>query len=127
MSYYALWIDHHHAFVYKYTAQGVEESKLEAAHHANHHTHSAGDMKHKEHEKFFHQVATKLADAEELMIMGPGVAKDEFKHHCENHQHHQISKSIVGVQPMAAHPTKAMMLEKAKDFFKSYHLWTKNY
>lgn len=127
MSYYALWIDHQHAYVYKYTAQGVEEVKYEPDNHASHHSHAPSDLKHKESDKFYHKVASNLVDAEELMVMGPGVAKDEFKHHCEKHNHSKLSKAIVGVQTMGSHPTKAMMLQKASEFFKSYHMWTKNY
>ncbi|MGZ3789291.1 MAG: hypothetical protein ACXVLQ_12255 [Bacteriovorax sp.] len=119
MSYYALWLDHQNAFIYEFTAQGVEEKKLQS--HANVHE--------KNHvpDRFFHEIAEKLGGAEELMIMGPGVAKDQFKHHCENHRHNNLARAIVGVKTMEAHPTKAMMLDKAHEFFKNYHLWTKNY
>ena len=111
MSYCALWLDHQNAYIYEFNADGVEEKKL--------HAHSP--------DKFFHEIAVALNGAQELMIMGPGVAKDQFKHHCEDHHHAQISKAIVGVKAMDAHPTKAMMLEKAHEFFDSYHKWTKNY
>ena len=33
----------------------------------------------------------------------------------------------LGVKTMEAHPTKAMMLTKAGEFFENYHSWTKNY
>ncbi len=119
MSYYSLWIDKEHAYVYKFSADGVEETKLE--------THGNKDHSQANTDKFYHEVAGKLTNAKELMIMGPGVAKDQFKHHCENHHHQNLAKAIVGVKAMEAHPTKAMMLEKANEFFKSYHSWTKNY
>lgn len=119
MSYYALWVDHQYAYVYKFNAEGVDESTLKAPAHHNH--------SHQELEKFYHQIAQKVGDAEELMIMGPGIAKDEFKHHCEKHHHNKLAKAIVGVQPMVAHPTAAMMKAEAKNFFKHHHLWTQNY
>jgi stalled ribosome rescue protein Dom34 len=119
MSYYSLWIDTAHAYVYKFTPNGVEETKIEA-HGSKEHAHESTD-------KFYHEVAGKLVNAKELMIMGPGVAKDQFKHHCEDHHHQHLANAIVGVKAMESHPTKAMMLEKAGDFFKSYHSWTKNY
>jgi stalled ribosome rescue protein Dom34 len=117
MAYYSLWIDKEHAFVYEFTADGVNEIKVKS--------HGPNDQAHTE--KFFHEVASKLNGAKELMVMGPGVAKDQFKHHCENHHHQALAKAIVGIKPMEAHPTKAMMLKSAGEFFKSYHNWTKNY
>lgn len=119
MSYYSIWIDKKHAFVYKFSASGVEETQLESYGHK--------DNDQVETEKFYHELASKLINAKELMIMGPGVAKDQFKHHCENHHHNNLAKAIVGVKTMESHPTKAMMLEKANEFFRSYHSWTKNY
>ncbi len=117
MSYFSVWIDKEHAFIYEFDANGVKESKMQA--------HGAKDQVHTE--KFFHEVAQKLSNAKELMIMGPGVAKDQFKHHLESHHHQNIAKAVVGVKPMEAHPTKAMMMKSASEFFKSYHQWTANY
>jgi stalled ribosome rescue protein Dom34 len=115
MSYYALWIDHKHAFIYKFDATGTTETMLEG------HGHKTHD------DTFYHSVAHALQDAKELLVMGPGEAKSEFKHHCEKHHHPQLAKAIVGVKPMESHPTKAMMLDAAKEFFKHHHMFTKNY
>ncbi len=117
MSYYSVWIDKQHAFIYEFTPTEVVETKLMAH----------GDKDEAHTEKFYHSVAEKLTSANEVFLMGPGVAKDQFKHHCENHHHAKIAKAIVGVKPMEGHPTKAMMIGQAKEFFKSYHTWTKNY
>jgi stalled ribosome rescue protein Dom34 len=119
MSYYAVWVDHKHAFLYKFGINGVDETKM-----TSDSEHPGGSHS---HDKFYHSIAQKMSDAKELMIMGPGVAKDEFKNHCEKHHHTNLAKVIVGVEPMVAHPTKALMLEKARDFFKHHQLWTKNY
>lgn len=119
MSFNALWLDHQNAYIYTFTADGVEEKKLQS--HGNTHD------KHHVPEKFFHDIANALNGSKELFIMGPGVAKDQFKHHCENHKHNNLAKAIVGVKTMDAHPSKAEMLAKANEFFSSYHMWTKNY
>ncbi len=116
MSNYAVWIDHKHAYVFKFEAEGVEEFQLKSK-----------DDQHGQDDKFYHEVASHLTNPEELMLMGPGVAKDQFKHHCENHHHAKLAKAIVGVTTMESHPTKAMMLKKANEFFKNYHKWVKNY
>jgi len=114
MAHYALWLDHQYAYIYKFTPTTVEEKTLKS--------HGHDDAT-----KFYHTVAQSVKDADELMIMGPGVAKDEFKHHCELGHHGQLAKAIKGVRPMAGHPTKAMMINEAKDFFKHLHMWTANY
>jgi stalled ribosome rescue protein Dom34 len=119
MSYYALWLDHKQAFVYKFTEKGIEETSLIAES-----KHPKTDI---DDQKFYHSLTPMLDDAKELFIMGPGVAKDEFKHHCEKHHHSKLAKNIVGVKTMESHPTKARMLEEANSFFKNLHLWTKNY
>jgi stalled ribosome rescue protein Dom34 len=118
MSYFALWLDKEHAYIYEFKSEGVEETKL--------HNHE-GKTHPENSEKFFHEIALKLNQAKELMVMGPGIAKDQFKHHCESHHHSKLAKAIIGVKSMEAHPTKSMMLGKANEFFKSYHTWTKNY
>jgi stalled ribosome rescue protein Dom34 len=117
MSYFSVWIDKQHAFIYEFTVDDVLETKMQA--------HGAHDEAHTE--KFYHEVAQKLNNAKEVLLMGPGVAKDQFKHHCEKHHHNQLAHAIVGVRAMEGHPTKAMMMSKAHEFFKTYHNWTKNY
>ena len=119
MFYYALWLDHKQAFLYKFTEKEIEESNYKAD---NHHPSTDSD-----NQKFYHSLTSHVNDAKELLIMGPGVAKDEFKHHCEKHHHANLAKNIVGVKTMESHPSKARMLEEANTIFKHLHMWTKNY
>jgi stalled ribosome rescue protein Dom34 len=131
MSYCALWLDHQHAVLYTFTASGINEEKITSEQGKDHHQRHPHDVKSSAHDqelnKFFHKINDKLHKVEELLLMGPGTAKSQFKHHCEEHGHKQIAKAIVGVETMDSHPSQAQLLEKAKTFFKSYHLWTKNY
>lgn len=119
MSYYALWLDHKNAYVYRFTEKGVEEKSFAAE--------SKQPRTDKDDQKFYHSLTPLFNDAQELLIMGPGVAKDEFKHHCENHHHSGLAKKIVGCKTMESHPTSAKMLAEANAFFKQLHMWTKNY
>lgn len=127
MSYYALWVTHDAATIFKFSATGVDEKKVEAASSASHHPGNPRDQKDKGYDAFYHKIAKDLTDAKEVMIMGPGVAKDEFRHHCEKHHHPNLAKAIVGTETFTSHPSKSEMLKKAKTFFKSYHQWTANY
>lgn len=121
MSQYSVWLDHQYAYIYKFTNEGVDEMTLKAdAHHS-------GDNKHRADEKFYHAIASKLTDADELVLLGPGTAKEQFKHHCEKHHHKKLAKAVIGTKAMEGHPTKAMMMQEARNIFKHHHMWTKNY
>ena len=61
----------------QFSANGIEETKVEA-----HGTKKLGKIA---TNKFYHELAQKLINAKELVVMGPGIAKEQFKHHCESH------------------------------------------
>ena len=114
MSHTAIWIDHHKASIYTFTATGVEEKTV-----------AASEKKlDKEHQKkFYHEVAQALSNPEKIVLLGPGQAKEEFKHHCETHHHRQLMEAIVGVENMKDHPSKAEIMAKANSFFSNYFQW----
>ncbi len=114
MSQYVIWLDHHYAYIYKFSLNEIDEITLKA--HA-----------HEESKKFFHEIAQRLSDAHELLIVGPGTAKNEFQHHCQQHHHDKLAQAIKGVVTMPSHPTKAMVTEQAREFFSRLHAWTPNY
>lgn len=115
MSHTALWIDHEKAQIFDYSANGIEERSI---------VNSNNTYKDEEHrKKFFHEVAQALNNAEKVFILGPGTAKEEFKHHCENHHHKHLAQSIVGVSTMKDHATKAEILKEAGKFYSSYFNW----
>lgn len=106
----SIWIDHHKAYIFNYQADGIHENEIKAH-----------DSKNSEHlKKFYHEVAQKIENAENVLIMGPGMAKDEFKHHCEDH-HPKLKKAIKKVQSMKDHPSKDEMLAASNKFFKEFH------
>lgn len=112
MSHITIWIDHGHCFLYEFSADAIKEKKIEGATHPDH-----------EHlKKFYHEVATKIGSPDQLLIVGPGVAKDEFRHHCESH-HPGLAKKIAGTEVMKSHPSEAEILKVSKKFFDHYFLW----
>jgi stalled ribosome rescue protein Dom34 len=115
MSHTAIWIDHHKATIYNFTATGVKEKTIEAS--------SAKKLDKEHQKKFYHDVALAVQNPEKIVLFGPGRAKDEFKHHCENHHHHQVLEAIVGVENMKDHPSKAEIIAKANSFFSNYFQW----
>jgi stalled ribosome rescue protein Dom34 len=112
MGHTTIWIDHQHCYFFEYTAKGVEEKTLES---------KGNDEEHMK--KFFHDVAGVLGTPDQLLIVGPGTAKEEFKHHCEKHHHGALAKAIVGTETMKSHPHKSEILTVSRKFFNHYFAW----
>ncbi len=113
MSHTTIWIDHQHCFIFEFTAKDIQEKKMI----------NSGNTDHEHLKKFYHDVANKLGSPDQLLIVGPGTAKDEFKHHCESHHHEGLAKKIAGTEVVKSHPSKAEILEVSKKFFNHYFLW----
>lgn len=89
----------------------------------DHHTHNNKDH-HGDSapEHFFRDLAAKLKDAEKLLILGPGLAKNHFKNHLETHDTGGLAKRIIGIETRD-HPTENKILTEARRFFKHYDLF----
>ena len=122
MSSYVVWLDSEKARIFKFVLGSIEKSTFER-HEPSHHNPTHSDNK-KNSNHFFHQLALLLVDAKEVLLMGPGQAKVQFKNHLEEHSHHQLAKAIVGVETVD-HPTDPEVLRLAGDFFKHYDLFKK--
>lgn len=118
----AVWLDSEKAYVFNLKSSGVEKSHLEMKV-RDHHTHNKKD--HHEDpapEHFFHELAQKLAHANEILILGPGVAKTHFKSHLEVHHPTGLDKKVVGVES-CDHPTDNQIVAYSKRFFKAHNLF----
>lgn len=122
MANYVLWLDSEKAQLFHLTTKGIVKSHLEK-HQIDHHTHD----KHHNHgdpglEHFFHHVAELLKDATEILLLGPGLAKNHFKTHLERHHHEALGKKIIGIEN-SDHPTDNQILAIARKFFQKYDLF----
>jgi len=123
MSAVVVYLDHEHAKVFRLTPGKVDSQEFRSHEHHGHrepqgkHGHS-----HAGSEKFFHELATKVSDASELLIVGHGLAKEHFKHHLDSH-HAALSTKVVGVETVD-HPTDNQVLAKARLFFKQHDLFS---
>jgi stalled ribosome rescue protein Dom34 len=122
MSQHAIvFLDHHHARVFH--LDGTTRSGLtlkEASRRETDHRHH-GDGKKPSHDAFFHAVAESLKGANEILVVGPGTAKNEFKHHVEQHDA-AVDQHIVAVEA-ADHPSEAQLLALARRRFKAIDQW----
>lgn len=119
MSSCVIWLDSQNAKVFHVSAAGVQKKEL----HRHGTSHSNGHVEthaKSEEEKFYHEVAQAVGHAEELLVMGPGVAKSHFKTHLENHRHQDLMKHLIGVESLDS-VSDNQVLEAARKHFKKFH------
>lgn len=123
MSYMVLWMDHDHAKIFNFKSESPEISHLSNKHHVNHH--NTGHVEHEKLEqqkKFYHELSEKIAPAERLLLVGPGLAKNEFKNYLLSHHAQGVAKSIVGTEAMDK-ISDGEIQALAKKFFHKYNLF----
>lgn len=122
MTDYVIWLDSEKAQIFALKTSGIEKSHLKKSG-MDHHTHNKKDH-HGDSapEHFFRELAVKLKDAEKLLILGPGLAKNHFKTHLETHHTGGLAKKIIGIEN-CDHPTDNQVLAEARKFFKHYDLF----
>jgi stalled ribosome rescue protein Dom34 len=80
----------------------------------NHHTHRQ-THEDRESPKFYAEVAEHLRDADELLVLGHGVATTHFKTFLEQHQP-QLAKKVVGYETVDQ-PTDGQLAALATRYF----------
>ena len=118
LSHAVVWIDHQEAHVIQFNAETHENARITTkSKHGNIH-HKAGALT-GHHQvsspTYLHEVAEALAGANEILIVGPGVAKLELIKHI-NHHDVKIRDKVVGVETVD-HPTDGQLLVYAKKYF----------
>lgn len=113
---YLVWIEMDKAKVFNVSSDNKEPHHYHKHEHKHHNSHD--EKNHKDSEKFFHEVAEHVKDAGELLLVGPGLAKNHFQDHLERH-HAQLAKKIVGVKAMDI-TSDAQLLAFSREFFKKF-------
>jgi stalled ribosome rescue protein Dom34 len=118
---FVVWLDSEVAHIFALKTSGVEKTNLKA-NQADHHTHNKKDGHGDSNlEHFFRDLAVKLAGGEQILILGPGLAKNHFKTHLETHVA-GLAKHVIGLETVD-HPTDNQVLATARKFFKTYDLF----
>jgi stalled ribosome rescue protein Dom34 len=114
----AVWLDHHEARVFHVDLDGFDESRLETPH-RHVHRHPKGAAEPHEHpddmNRFFHEVARALDDAERVLVVGPSTAKLQFLKYVHTHES-KLGPRIVGMETVD-HPTDAQLIAYARHYF----------
>ena len=122
MNDYVIWMDSEHAQIFALKTSGIEKSHLKSAT-GDHHTQNKKDQHgDSNQEHYFKDLAVRLKDADQLLILGPGLAKNHFKTHLEAHHTNHLAKKIIGMEN-SDHPTDNQILAEGRKFFKDYDLF----
>jgi stalled ribosome rescue protein Dom34 len=117
MSAAVIWLTHTEAKIFRLLPGAMPQAeKLESKPKAH------GANKQHDAEVFFQEVAKRLEGVKEVLLIGPGTAKQEFRHHLDKHHHQKLSQAVVGLEN-ADHPTEPQILAMARQFFKTYDLY----
>lgn len=116
MSALVVWMDSQHARLYPMDANSGSAGSALTHKEIRAHTGHEHD-----HDPFFKDLAHACQNSAEILVMGPGQAKDQFRHYLEKHHLPQILKNIVGTITVD-HPTDNQILAEARKFFKTFDL-----
>lgn len=122
MSHYhaVVWLDHSEAHVMHISPDDVEKSVIHPTHpHQKLHARSGsvGAGRKAEDHAYYHAVATALAGAREILIVGPAQAKLQLVKHIHAHDQALVD-CIVGVETVD-HPTDGQLVAHARRYFRA--------
>ncbi len=113
-----LWIDHHEAKIFRLEGESVEASIVEPRRHVRRHSTATHERSHPtDAQHYYHEVARELADAGEILVVGPSTAKLEFIKHVHK-QEGALESKIVGVETVD-HPTDGQLAAYARHYFRA--------
>ncbi len=111
-----IWIDRGQAKLFFLSHEKMERKNLQSRQ-IEHHTHAqdASDRERKEH-RLFIDVVKELDGTDQILILGPGIAKHHFQNYLMEHQP-AIARKIAGVETVD-HPTDGEIAAMTKKLFE---------
>jgi stalled ribosome rescue protein Dom34 len=107
-----VWMDHSEAHVLMFDREHVEAQRIKSRTHHKHQGKS-GDSS-----AFFADIAKALTGTHEILLTGPGLARNQFREWCNSH-HSPIVQALVDSVP-SDHPSDAQLVSMARNYFKKY-------
>ncbi len=115
-----VWIDHASARVFAFNAEDVEKQTIRSHHshrQVHHRTGTLGTGREDDDLDYFRAVADALAEAAEVLVIGPAQTKTRFAAWAEAHDA-GLRARILAVEP-ADHPTDAQVVALARQYFRA--------
>lgn len=107
-----VWMDHSEAHVVMFDREHVESQRIRSR---SHHKHQG---KAEDLGIFFGAVAGALSKTREVLLAGPGMARNEFRDWAGKH-HPAVAKAVVD-SVAADHPSDAQLVAMARQYFKKF-------
>jgi stalled ribosome rescue protein Dom34 len=107
-----VWMDHQEAHVVMFDREHVDAQRIQSR---SHHKHQGkgGDTA-----TFYAEVAKALAGTREVLLTGPGLARNEFRDWCAVHQKSTAATIVDSIA--SDHPSDAQLAAMAKQYFKKF-------
>jgi stalled ribosome rescue protein Dom34 len=117
----AVWLDHNEARVFHVGAHDFDETTIASpkAHSMLHRRSGPGadsGQRAAEDQRYYHEVAAALVEAEAVLVLGPATAKLELIRHLHRHDP-RLEAKIVGVETVD-HPTDRQLAKFVRAYFK---------
>lgn len=107
-----VWMDHTEAHVVMFDREHMEAQRIKSR---SHHKHQG---KTHDNAAFFAEIAGALAGTHEVLLAGPGLARNEFRDWCAGHQA-AVAKAIVD-SVSADHPSDGQLVAMARQYFRKF-------
>lgn len=108
-----VWLDHQEAHVLMFDREHVEAQRIKSRSHHKHQGKGSGD-----HQGFFGEIAKALHGCHEVLLAGPGQARNELRQWCASHDA-TAAKAIVD-SVATDHPSDAQLVALARQYFKRF-------
>lgn len=118
MSHYhaVVWLDHAEARIFHFDRESAEKMTVHAhKHHLHHKAGSIGSGRAPADAAFFDEIVHALADAAEILLLGPGAAKTELFRHVTRTRP-ALEPRILGIETVD-HPTDGQVVAYARKYF----------
>ena len=107
-----VWMDHNEAHVVMFDREHIQAQRIKSR---SHHKHQGkvGDTV-----PFFQDIAKALSGTHEVLLTGPGLARQEFRTWCQQHQ--SATAQLIVDTIASDHPSDAQLAAMAKQYFKKF-------
>ena len=107
-----VWMDHTEAHVVMFDREHMEAQKIKSR---SHHKHQG---KAEDQSAFFAKIAKSLVGSREVLLTGPGLARNQFREWCTGHRAAGAVNIVDSIS--ADHPTDGQLVAQARQYFKKF-------
>jgi len=107
-----VWMDHNEAHIVMFDRGHIEAQRIKTR---SHHKHQGkvGDAV-----PFYQEISKALSGSREVLLTGPGLARQEFRTWCQ--QHESATAQVIVDSIASDHPSDAQLAAMAKQYFKKF-------